>query len=335
MSQPGVFTISLDFELHWGCFENMLLNEPQQQYFRNTIDIIPKMLDVFAENSIHVTWATVGMLYMPDKTTWLKNKPVILPSFENPKVSAYTWIEEHGFYSEKDPFHFAPGLIELIKSTPNQEIATHTYAHYFCLEKGQTPGQFKADIEMACKIALQNGTTIRSLVFPRNQFNHEYLSICAEAGITSIRSSPDIWYWEPATGSTFMKKFFRAGDAYIKFQPIKMVYLKDIRTDGGLPLSLPATRLYRPWKPGQPLQNKLKMRRILNEMTEAAKKKAYYHLWWHPHNFGNNPRECLAELKQIIKHYRMLKEKYGFMTLTMQETAELLLSGKRQPGIGN
>ncbi|MEO8414735.1 MAG: polysaccharide deacetylase family protein [Ginsengibacter sp.] len=328
MSLPGVFTISLDFELHWGCFENMLLDEGQQKYFRNTIEAIPKMLDLFSGNNIHVTWATVGMLYREDKAAWMNNKPRLLPTFTNPNVSAYEWIAQNGFYSDKDPFHFAPELIELIKKTPNQEIGTHTYAHYFCLEKGQTPEQFKVDIEMACRLALQNGTEIRSLVFPRNQFNHAYLGICADAGITSIRSSPDIWYWAPATGSTFMKKLFRAGDAYLKFQSIKMVYLKDIRTDQGLPLWLPATRLYRPWKPGQPLQNKLKMRRILNEMTEAAKKKAYYHLWWHPHNFGNNPRECLHELKQIVDHYTMLNKIYGVRSMTMGETAQMLLNKK-------
>jgi hypothetical protein len=42
MSDAGIFTISLDFELHWGCFENMILNEQQQQYFRTTIETIPK-----------------------------------------------------------------------------------------------------------------------------------------------------------------------------------------------------------------------------------------------------------------------------------------------------
>ena len=133
-----------------------------------------------------------------------------------------------------------------------------------------------------------------------------------------------------------MKKFFRAGDAYLKFQPIKMVYPEDIRTDEGLPLCLPATRLYRPWKPGQPLQNRLKMRRILREMTEVARKKAYYHLWWHPHNFGNNPQECLNELKQIVQHYHLLNKKYGMKSMTMGEITEMLLKGgNRESAVGN
>ncbi len=323
-NQKGIFTISLDFELHWGCFEHMLIGQAQQTYFKNTIEAIPEMLKIFAGADIHVTWAIVGMLYRKNKAEWLRNQPAVLPTFSNPDVSAYEWINKHGFFSEEDPYHFAPELIKLIERTPNQEIATHTYAHYFCLEKGQTQAQFKADIEMACALAKEHGANIRSLVFPRNQFNREYLSVCYKAGITSIRSSPDIWYWAPATGSTFMKKFFRAGDAYLKFQPIKMVYLKDIKAEEGLPISLPATRLYRPWKPGQPVQNKLKMRRILNEMTTAAKKNAYYHLWWHPHNFGNNPQECLNELSQIVKHFHTLNKKYGFQSLTMEEITNLI-----------
>jgi hypothetical protein len=41
------------------------------------------------------------------------------------------------------------------------------------------------------------------------------------------------------------------------------------------------------------------MKRIFNEMTAAAKQGGYYHIWWHPHNLGNNPNECLLEIKQI------------------------------------
>lgn len=323
---PGVFAISLDFELHWGCFESMELNEYQQQYFKNTRAVIPEKLKLFSENEVHVTWATVGMLFNKNVAEWEQNKPAVIPTFDNPNVSAYEWINKHGFYAEDDPFHFAPTIIEQIKQTPYQEIGTHTYAHYFCLEPGQSKEQFRADLRKACDIATKNGIEIRSLVFPRNQFNKEYLSVCTEVGITSIRSSPEIWYWSPATGSSFMKKFFRAGDAYIRFQPIKPVFLKDIKIQNGLPLHLPATRLYRPWKPSYTVQNHFKISRILNEMTVAAKRKAYYHLWWHPHNFGNHPAQCMRELQQIIQHYVFLRDKYDFQSLTMNEITTLVNS---------
>jgi peptidoglycan/xylan/chitin deacetylase (PgdA/CDA1 family) len=325
MNKGGVFSISLDFELHWGCFETMrLLDENAQQYFSNTRKAIPEMLRLFEQYEIHVTWASVGMLFCNNKTEWMQRKPGIIPTFQNEHVSAYEWINKNGFQSEDDPCHFAPQLIEKIKATRYQEIGTHTYAHYFCLEPGQTKEQFREDMHKACEIAKEKGIAIRSLVFPRNQFNEEYLSVCNEVGVTSVRSSPDIWYWSPATGSSFMKKFFRAGDAYVKFQPIKMVYLEDIDTNTR-PLQLPATRLYRPWKPGQSVQNKLKMRRILREMTEVARKAAYYHLWWHPHNFGNHPQECLRELEIILQHFKKLQISYGLRSLTMQETTDELI----------
>ena len=318
----GQFIISLDFELHWGCFERMTLNEKEQQYFKNTRKIIEQKLQLFAANNVHVTWASVGMLFNKDIDEWKKNKPGLLPSFDNPEVSAYNWINKHGFFSEEDPFHFAPDLLEKIKATPNQEIGTHTYAHYFCLEKGQNKEQFREDLLAAKKIAEEKGIELKSLVFPRNQFNPEYLSVCFELGIISVRSSPEIWYWSPATGSSFMKKFFRAGDAYLKFQPIKMVFLKDIQPQPGIPLLLPASRLYRPWQPTYTIQNTFKLKRILNEMTSAAKNQAYYHIWWHPHNFGNYPRQCMAELEQIINHYISLRKKYGFQSLSMNEISK-------------
>jgi len=97
-----------------------------------------------------------------------------------------------------------------------------------------------------------------------------------------------------------------------------MLYLKDINTKE-LPLQLPASRLYRPWRPKFRIQNQFKINRILNEMTAAAKKGAYYHIWWHPHNFGNHPQECLNELKIIIAHFKKLQKLYAFESLNMKE----------------
>lgn len=321
---PGVFAVSLDFELHWGCFEKMDLTESEQQYFLNTREVIPLKLSLFESNNLHVTWAVVGMLFNRNKSEWQKNIPEVIPTFDNPSVSAYSWINKNGFKGDDDPFHFAPELVDQIASTRFQEIGTHTYGHYFCLEKGQTRDQFRVDMEAACRIAAERNIKLHSLVFPRNQFNRDYLSVCTELGITAVRSSPDIWYWSPATGSSFMKKFFRAGDAYLKFQPIKPVYLHEIKKEKGMPLLLPSTRLYRPWQPEYKIQNAFKMRRILDEMTIAAKKKAYYHLWWHPHNFGNHPRQCMAELEQIVSHYVSLNKKYGFQSLCMNEITQLV-----------
>ncbi len=46
-----------------------------------------------------------------------------------------------------------------------QEIASRTFAHYYCLE----PGQDAADLEAARAIAAAQGLATRTLVLPRNQ----------------------------------------------------------------------------------------------------------------------------------------------------------------------
>jgi len=323
MNFPGTFVISIDFELHWGCFEYMRLDDIAKRYFLNTRQVIPKKLDLFASNDIHATWAIVGMLYNQNVSGWNENLPKEIPTYDNSKVSSYEWINKNKFISEEDLFHFAPALIDQIKKTPNQEIGTHTYSHYFCLEPGQNQNQFREDLLMATILAKAKGITFSSLVFPRNQFNPEYLSICREMGITSVRSNPAVWYWKPSPGSSLLKKVFRSGDAYLKIQPSKKVFLSEIKRDY-FPLLLPATRLYRSWKPQYRFQNRFKLQRILDEMTTAAKDRAYYHLWWHPHNFGNHPEECLLELEQIIEHYKKLHYQYGFQSMNMRDVTELL-----------
>lgn len=328
---PGVFNISLDFELHWGCFETMkVMDDKTRQYFINTRQAIPEMLRLFRQFDLHVTWAAVGMLYRKNATEWNNHQPSLIPTFTNPEVSAYEWVKKNGFASEEDPFHFAPHLIDLIQSTPHQEIGTHTYAHYFCLEQGQTKEQFRADLQLAVEVAAAKNIRLHSLVFPRNQYNAEYLEVCTELGIQTVRTNPDIWYWSYSDkAGSFMKRFFRAGDAYIKWQPIKMVSLSDI-DPAKVPLELPASRLYRPWRPEWPVLNKWKMSRIRNEMTEAAQKGGYYHIWWHPHNFGNYPQQCLHELEEIGAHYQSLKKQYGFESLTMKETTDMILQQHKQ-----
>jgi peptidoglycan/xylan/chitin deacetylase (PgdA/CDA1 family) len=326
MVNNGIFSISLDFELHWGSFETMkTLNEKNHRYFSNTRKVIPEMLSLFEKNELHVTWAIVGMLYLKNVEEWNKNLPSKIPTFKNPEVSAYEWVKKNGFSGENDNDHFAPELIDLIRNTPYQEIGTHTFAHYFCLEEGQNKDQFREDIRMASNVAAEKGLEIKSLVFPRNQFNKEYLSICTEFGITSVRTNPAVWYWSYAADSSLLKKIFRTGDAYFKFQSINMVTLKDIDKSQN-PLQLPAARLYRPWSDTFAFQNKLKLNRIINEMTKAAKNNAYYHLWWHPENFGTHPNECMHELEQIAYHFHQLKSKYGMESLTMEETTNRILA---------
>jgi hypothetical protein len=65
----------------------------------------------------------------------------------------------------------------------------------------------------------------------------------------------------------------------------------------------------------------LRLHRIKGDLTEAARKGLFYHLWWHPHNFGVNTSANLAFLRRILEHYRWLHKLYGMESLNMGEVA--------------
>lgn len=319
MDENGFLVISLDFELLWGVFDKVDHKE-KETYFQNTRKVIPEILNLFSEYNIHCTWATVGMLFNKNWEEWRENTPNFLPKYNNSALSAYDYgntIEA----KETEFLCFARDLIQQIQNTSHQEIGTHTYSHYYCLEEGQAINTFKADLEKAIELAELMGIDLKSLVFPRNQFNEDYLKVCYDLGIVNVRSNPTDWYWKDTQTDSLKNKIFRTGDAYLGINN-KSYKLTDLKYENGKPLSQKASRLLRPYSSNKFL-NDLKLKRIKSEMTAAARNNKIYHLWWHPHNFGNNPIENIADLRVILDHFIFCKKKYGFQSATMNEIGAL------------
>lgn len=312
----GKFVISLDFELHWGGVELWNL-EDKKDYFTTTRAGIPLILDLFTKYDIHCTWATVGFLFAKNRDQLKKFMPKDFPSYLNTDLNYYSLIEQNliGYNEDDDPFHYAISLINKIVNTPNQELASHTFCHYYCNEEGQNVNQFEADIQAAQKIAKENfGITLKSLVFPRNQFNKEYLEVAKKNGIKVFRSNPNVWFWKNNYGK--LSPLFRAMDTL--FSISKSLSFKQneiIRSDGIV--EIPASRFFRPFTRKESFIRKVKLNRILNEMTFAAQHKRIYHLWWHPHNFGDALQENLEDLEIILAHYNDLNRNYGFASTSM------------------
>lgn len=314
--ETGKFIISLDFELHWGGAEKWDLAS-HKNYFDITRKSIPLVLDLFEKYQIHATWATVGFLFAKSKDDLIQFLPDVRPTYHNPELSYYRFIEndEIGQNELDDPYHFAHSLIEKILSTPNQELGTHTFEHYYCNEPGQFKSQFDADLKAAQSIAKKNfNVELKSMVLPRNQFNQEYIEIAKENGIKVVRSNPDVWFWQ---GKNLNYPISRAIDAVIRISGSSL--FSTVKTDEDEVLLLPASRFLRPYTNKEKYIHFLKFNRIKNEMTVAAKTKRNYHLWWHPHNFGNCMEQNLEYLAGILQHYRRLNKKFGFESKSMIE----------------
>jgi hypothetical protein len=319
----GIFTISLDFELLWGIFDKVGTNY-NPSYFHNTRQLVPDMLEVFARNEIKATWATVGMLFAENEEEWKQYSPNQVPSYREPKLSAYEFVKNSGL---KPAVHFAPELIKAIIDTPGQELGSHTYAHYYTLMRGQSPEQFRQDLQATQKISQDKfGKTLRSLVFPRNHINELYLSICLEEGYTQVRSNPANWYWQETQHEDLSKKWFRSADCFFRVGAKTSYPKTKMKIIENEPLLIPASRILRPVSKNNMLFNRVRLNRVKQEMLHAAKSKEIYHLWWHPHNFATAPLAAMRELNEIMSYFQSLRSEYGMESMNMEEVRGLVAS---------
>lgn len=323
--RSGRFVISLDFELYWG-----VRHLPSvRKYFPNLVGArraIPAVLDLFSEYGIHATWATVGFLFCDQTRTLLEFAPSQhRPEYENRVLSPYYDLPPEGATETPESVYFAPGLIRLIADTAHQEIATHSFSHYYCLEKGQDINAFRQDLDAARRAADALGFRLSSMVFPKNQCKVEYLSACAEAGILAYRGNPTSWLYRAAADDEqgYAKRLCRLLDTYLPLGS-RNCYPAPVRA-GDLPINVRASRFLRPYSPLFRIFEPLRLHRVKGDLTEAAKNGLFYHLWWHPHNFGVNLAANLAFLRKILEHYRSLHETYGMESLNMSEMAAACL----------
>ncbi len=322
----GRFVISLDFELFWGVRDKRTI----ENYGPNILGVqqaIPAMLRTFDNSGVKATFSTVGFLFAANKEELKKFIPPVLPDYTDTNLSPYPHLEKIGNNEKEDPYHFGYSLLKMIGQNKNHEIGTHTFCHYYCLEPGQTIEAFCQDLQAAKKIGEKENIRIRSLVFPRNQFNGTYLSACKEAGLDSYRGNPVSWLYEPRNKNdeSLVRRSLRFIDAYVNITG-HHCHSKEYITSFPL-VNVAASRFLRPYSKKISFLEPLRLRRIRKAMQYAAKNNKLFHLWWHPHNFGANTAENIHFLEQILTEFRNLEQQYGFQSKTMSEITDELKTG--------
>jgi len=321
INNSGIFTVSLDFELYWGLRDKRTIQDYEDN-LKGVDKAIERILDLFDEYEIHATWATVGFLFADDIDDLEGSFPKVMPNYENSNLNPYNYIRE---CEELDGrYHFAPEIIQKICTYKNQEIGTHTFSHYYCLENGQTEKEFSSDIASAVKIAKMKGISIESMVFPRNQWNNDYLSVLNSHGIHSYRGNETGWLYKAVdkTGETIVRRALRLLDAYINFSGSNSYSIKSINRTK--PCNIPSSRFLRPVSNRLSAFEGLRKQRIVKALEQAAKSKEVFHLWWHPHNFGVNTEDNINFLESILSAFSDMRSKYGMISLNMREVSKLI-----------
>jgi len=134
----GALVISLDFELHWGVRDKRSI----PSYRENLLGArraVPAMLGMFRQFGIRATWAIVGLLLAESRREMLDRMPARRPRYRRADLSPYDAFGDVGENERDDPYHFASSLVRRIAASSEQEIATHTFGHYYCLEDGAGP----------------------------------------------------------------------------------------------------------------------------------------------------------------------------------------------------
>lgn len=308
--------ISLDFELFWGVSESRTI-AGYAKNIEGVWEAIPKMLELFQRYEIHATWATVGMLMCRGYDQWREIRPSILPGYIRQQCSTYALDP---IVREYPKLFFARPLVEQIRSTAGQEIATHTYSHFYCGEEGATPEQFAADLECAHYVTSDLGIEYSSLVFPRNQIKDEFIPILSRYGICSYRGNPDHWLYRNghhAPGNQ-VSRALKLLDSYLPIsgaqatRPVVAYGVTNVR----------ASHFLRPWTKLLGNLENFRLARLKHAMTEAAESGMICHLWWHPHNFGIHTERNISILESLLLHYLSLKEKYGMQTACLRDLAQ-------------
>jgi hypothetical protein len=256
------------------------------------------------------------------------------PDYKRKEISNYEVAKQAGQNEQDDPFHYAPTLVRQIKDTPGQEIASHTFSHFYCLEPGQTPEAFGYDLAAAISVAGKYGIKLKGIVFPANQFEPAHIEKCREAGLLYYRGNYPSWMYQLKAKAEEgkWKRFSRLMDFYFPVNGHRLVEPSEMN---GM-VNIPASCFLRPFSRKLSFMEGRRLARMKAEMTAAAKNKKIYHLWWHPHNFGRDMENNFEILGKLIAHYNSLREKYGMETLTMGEVAERFrYANNNNPGLKN
>lgn len=175
----GIIVFSADFEMAWAFRYSKTVSDAERMgiYERENF---PKILNLFNENNIPVTWATVGHLFLEScsiSENGIKHPEMPRPLYFQNK----NWIFNTGDWYDHDPCTnysnalawYAPDLVRMIiNSDVNHEIGCHTFSHIdFSYEN--CPNELAvSELDMCINQSKQYGVSIKSMVFPGGTFGN-------------------------------------------------------------------------------------------------------------------------------------------------------------------
>ncbi len=323
------FVISLDFELLWGMRDKRTI----ETYGKNILGVreaIPAMLKLFQQYGVKATWATVGFVLFDNRKELLEYLPEKHPTYVREKLDPYRVLANIGENEKSDPYHYGLSLVRQVLDCEGMELGSHTFSHYYCLEKGQNAEQFRADLDASVAAIKRVADRPISLIFPRNQYNSKYLSVCSDSGFKVFRGNESAWMYHESMDQD--QSAFQRGERLLDHYVNLSGHNGFIPRQEGPMINCPSSRFLRPFSEQGAWVEWLRLHRIRSAMEDAARSGCSFHLWWHPHNFGANLKENLATLENLLRFHVVLRERYGVVPMTMGDFSRSFEARKQRFG---
>lgn len=303
--KPGIFTLSLDFELIWGTLDKSKWPcfVPLCGIERNCV--FPALLKLFDEYAIPATWCVVGhlMLERCDGRHDDRGRP--------------GWFRLDPASSEQSaPWFYGRSLVKRIQACGiRQEIGLHSFSHAIFNECGAEVADAELDASMAA--ARELGIEPRSFVFPRNAIDH--LDRLAAHGIQVYRGESPRWY----DHGGYPRLLRRIGHL-VDIATVAPPPLVEPRRDRHGLWNVPASMLYTPSFGARcVVPVALRVMRAKAGLRAAAQKGGLFHLWFHPTDLTVRTAAMLNGLRQVLRYAAELRERGQLQIAPMGEVPEV------------
>lgn len=316
MTEPGIFTISIDVELAWGTCDRPLDTRLRAALERER-EIVDRLLASFARHEVRATWAIVGHLLLRE-APWHEGKAH--PDFPRPIL--HNEIRDW-FYqlppSANDPAWCGRDLVEGIRNAePSQEIGSHSFCHIPYDENRTFETAIEADIAAARSLHDAEGLPFEAFVFPRNCVG--YRRALARAGICVYRGHRPRWYDRlPSARPRRLLRFL----SYLLGVPPKPVTA--MLDETGM-VNVPDSMLL---VSRRGLRRLIAPRRLLRMakagLDQAVHDSTIFHLWFHPSNFAYRTDEQFRLLEAILQYAEQLREERRLEVMTLGDVQRSLL----------
>ncbi|MBK7872925.1 MAG: polysaccharide deacetylase family protein [Saprospiraceae bacterium] len=221
----AVFTLTADFELAWAPrYNNTSRNSYQDaiRLARQERENIPKLLTLFDQYNIPITWATVGHLFLDscemDHQGKKHSEIPPVPEYNGPYWDFHNddWFEYDPCTNlEEDPEWYAPDLVQMIlESKVKHEIGCHTFSHIDCRDEVCPSDLFISEITKCQALAKAFDIEMKSFVHPGHTVGN--LDNLALLGFTSFQSDPGNILGYPIQHQNGLWEFKRTMDCYLR-----------------------------------------------------------------------------------------------------------------------